>query len=88
VLIRNLYHNFGGRTLVFAVFVTAVICDAFGTGCGGFRTIEFGDALLGLIVGRVSVGQSLLVASPSEAHVGRLLPDCPVAPRLPGFFAI
>jgi hypothetical protein len=35
---------------------------------------------------RVSTGRPLLVASPSGAHVGRFLPDCPVAPRLPGLF--
>jgi hypothetical protein len=39
-------------------------------------------------IGEVSTGRPLLVASPSGAHVGRFLPDCPVAPRLPGFFAI
>jgi hypothetical protein len=30
----NLYHNFGSRTLAFAVLVTAVICDAFGIRMG------------------------------------------------------
>jgi hypothetical protein len=31
----------------------------------------------------MSIERPLLVTSPSEAHVGRLLPNCPAAPRLP-----
>jgi hypothetical protein len=34
----------------------------------------------------VSIERPLLVTSPSEAHVGHLLPNCLAAPRLPGPF--
>jgi hypothetical protein len=43
----NLYYDFGGWTLVFAVLVTAVVCDAFGIWTRWFRHIEFDNALLG-----------------------------------------
>jgi hypothetical protein len=34
----NLYYDFGGWTLVFAVLVTAVVCDAFGIRMGWLLT--------------------------------------------------
>jgi len=34
----NLYHDFGGWTLVFAVLIYAVICDAFGISMGWFSS--------------------------------------------------
>jgi hypothetical protein len=73
---------------VFAVLVTAVIFDAFGI---RMRWLPLNSATRCsdlLLSERVSVGQPLLVASPSEAHVGHSLPDCPVASRLPGFLRI
>jgi len=36
----NFYPDFGGWTLVFAVLVSAVVCDAFGIWMDGFRRIE------------------------------------------------
>jgi hypothetical protein len=48
------------------------------------RCIGFDDAL-----GTLPVAEGwkpLPVASPSGAHVGHFLPDCPVASRLPGPF--
>jgi hypothetical protein len=84
----NLYHNFGGRTLVFAVLVTRCHLRCLrhldGMALDPLNSATRCWALL--LSERVSVGQPLLVASPSEAHVGHFLPDCPVAPRLPGSF--
>jgi hypothetical protein len=84
----NLYHNFGGRTLVFAVLVTRChlrcLWHLDGMALDPLNSATRCWALL--LSERVSVGQPLLVASPSEARVGHFLPDCPVAPRLPGSF--
>jgi hypothetical protein len=88
--LMNFYHDFGGWTLVFATLISAVICDALGIWRDRFRRIETRRRAVGplCLSERVSIGQPLLVASPSEAHVRRFLPDCPAAPRLLGLFAI
>jgi hypothetical protein len=41
------YHDSSGWTLVFAVLVSAVVCEAFGIWMGWLRHIEFGDAMRG-----------------------------------------
>jgi hypothetical protein len=76
----NLCHKFGGRTLVFAVLATAVICDAFGiwvgwlsnsaTGC--FAPLAVGEGELSRRRRRPTLGTSSLTG--------------PVAPRPPGSF--
>src|SRR5450631_1227155 len=50
--------------------------------------LKFGDAMRAPLARseRVSIGRPLFVASPYGAHVGRFLPDCPVAERPPGLF--
>jgi hypothetical protein len=84
-----IFYDFGGWTPVFVVLVTAVICDAFGIWMGGFRRIEFGDALPGpLPVGEgehwATIACRITVRGPRWAFPPRL----PGGPRLPGLFAI
>ena len=73
---------------MFVVLISAVVCDAFDIWMGvAFDALNSATRCWALCpIGEVSTGRPLLVASPSGAHVGRFLPDCPVAPRLPGIF--
>src|SRR5450631_701089 len=76
---------------MFLVLISAVVCDAFDIWMGvAFDALNSATRCWALCpIEEGGTGRPLLVASPSRAHVGRFLPDRPVAPRLPGiFFAI